>query len=113
MQALRKGNNDDSLHRIQELQTLLMENSQQKERLTGFMAQGYIDQILYNRENNALLSQADGFRADIEALRTNMTGDMSRVREAERLLHFTEKEHMLTAFDDILFAKASFRRLAR
>ena len=30
---------------------------------------------------------------------------MSRVREAERLLHFADKEHMLTAFDDILFTR--------
>lgn len=105
LKAIQENSSDENLHRIQHLEHLLEQNTEQRETLTKLMAQDYIDQILYNRENNALLSQADGFRADIEALRTNMTGDMSRVREAERLLHFTEKEHMLTAFDDILFAR--------
>ena len=105
LKAIQENSSDENLHRIQHLEHLLEQNTEQRETLTKLMAQGYIDQVLFNRENNALLSQADGFRADIEALRTNMTGDMSRVREAERLLHFAEKEHMLTAFDNILFTR--------
>jgi hypothetical protein len=103
VQALRKGNNDDSLHRIQELQTLLMENSQQKERLTGFMAQGYIDQILYNEEMNTLLAQADRYNAEIEMLSNSVKGDASHIQAATSLLRFTEKSSMLDSFDEELF----------
>ena len=103
VQALRKGNNDDSLHRIQELQTLLMENSQQKERLTGFMAQGYIDQILYNEEMNTLLAQADRYNSEIEMLSKSVKGDACHIQAATTLLHFTEKSSMLDSFDDELF----------
>ena len=53
--ALKDNNKDVSLHRIQELQSLLLENAGQRETLTKLMAQGYIDQILYNEENNGLL----------------------------------------------------------
>ena len=109
VQALRKGNNDDSLHRIQELQTLLMENSQQKERLTGFMAQGYIDQILYNEEMNTLLAQADRYNAEIEMLSNSVKGDASHIQAATSLLRFTEKSSMLDTFDEELFQETVSR----
>lgn len=98
-----KEQNDDSLHRIQELQTLLMENSQQKERLTGFMAQGYIDQILYNEEMNTLLAQADRYNTEIEMLSKSVKGDACQIQAATTLLRFTEKSSMLDSFDDELF----------
>ena len=65
----------------------------------------YIDQILFNQENNALLAQADGFRADIQAINSSMTGDTSKVVETEKLLHFAERGSMLAEFDDLLFTK--------
>lgn len=81
------------------------QNTEQRETLTKLMAQGYIDQILFNQENNALLAQADGFRADIDAINSSMTGDTSKVLETEKLLHFTERGSMLAEFDDLLFTK--------
>jgi glycyl-tRNA synthetase beta subunit len=80
-----------------------MENSQQKERLTGFMAQGYIDQILYNEEMNTLLAQADRYNAEIEMLSNNVKGDASHIQTATSLLRFTEKSSMLDSFDEELF----------
>ena len=105
LKAIQENSSDENLHRIQHLEHLLEQNTEQRETLTKLMAQGYIDQVLFNRENNALLSQSDSFRADIEALRTNMTGDTSKVMETEKLLHFTERGSMLAEFDDILFTR--------
>ena len=84
---------------------MLEQNTEQRETLTKLMAQGYIDQILFNQENNALLAQADGFRADIQAINSSMTGDTSKVMETEKLLHFAERGSMLAEFDDLLFTK--------
>ncbi len=67
------------------------------------MGQGYIDQILYTQENNALLSQADGYRQDIEVLNQFMSGSSTRIYETERLLHFCEHEDMLKEYDENLF----------
>lgn len=53
--ALKDNNKDVSLHRIQELQSLLLENAGQRETLTKLMAQGYIDQILYNEKKQCTL----------------------------------------------------------
>lgn len=44
------------------------------------MAQGYIDQILYNQETNALLLQAETYRSDIEAITICMIGDSAKVK---------------------------------
>lgn len=101
--ALKDNNKDVSLHRIQELQSLLLENAGQRETLTKLMAQGYIDQILYNEENNALLSQAEQYRTEINVLSDRLSGDTSELKAAMVLLKYAEKAVMLDAFDENLF----------
>lgn len=101
--ALKDNNKDVSLHRIQELQSLLLENAGQRETLTKLMAQGYIDQILYNEENNALLSQAEQYRMEINVLSERLSGDTSELEAAMVLLKYAEKAVMLDAFDEKLF----------
>lgn len=105
LKALQSASGDEGLKRIQHLEQMLEQNTEQRETLTKLMAQGYIDQILFNQENNALLAQADGFRADIQAINSSMTGDTSKVMETEKLLHFAERGSMLAEFDDLLFTK--------
>lgn len=102
-EALKGSGKDASLRRIQEIQSLLLENSQQRETLTKLMAQGYIDQILYNEENNTLLSQAEQYRAEISALNQSLSGDTALVKAASDLLRFADKGKMLDAFDETLF----------
>ena len=67
------------------------------------MGQGYIDPIIYNEENNALLRQADDYRAEIDMLNKNISGDASHLQAATILLHFAGKSAMLDAFDEELF----------
>ena len=103
VEALRSENKDGSLRRIQQIQTLLLQNSDQRETLTKLMGQGYIDPIFYNEENNALLRQADDYRAEIDMLNKNISGDASHLQAATTLLHFAGKSAMLDAFDEELF----------
>ena len=103
VEALRSENKDGSLRRIQQIQTLLLQNSDQRETLTKLMGQGYIDPIIYNEENNALLRQADDYRAEIEMLNKNISGDASHLQAVTALLHFAGQSAMLDAFDDELF----------
>ena len=55
------------------------------------MGQGYIDPIIYTEENNALLRQADDYRAEIDMLNKNISGDASQLQAATALLHFAGK----------------------
>lgn len=57
LKVLENSSGDEAIHRIQHLEQLIAQNSEQREALTKLMAQGYIDQILYNQETNALLLQ--------------------------------------------------------
>ena len=59
LKVLENSSGDEAIHRIQHLEQLIAQNSEQREALTKLMAQGYIDQILYNQETNELLLQAE------------------------------------------------------
>lgn len=103
LEALQTNTSDKALLRIQHLETMLEQNAEQRETLHKLMGQGYIDQILFTQENNALLSQANDFRNDIEALNRSMTGDTTKVYETERLIHFCERGEMLQEYSEDLF----------
>ena len=103
LEALRSGCKDAPMRRIQEIQTLLLENAEQRETLTKLMAQGYIDQILYNEENNTLLSQADCYRQEMDSLSKTIGGEGAHANATQDLLRYVEKAAMLTDFDEALF----------
>lgn len=105
LEGLKTSSSDDSLRRIQEIQTLLAQNTEKRETLTKLMTQGIIDPVLYNKETNGLLSQADSFRSEIESLKNEVSGDVTKVNETTTLLHFAEKGGMVPAFDEELFDK--------
>ncbi len=67
------------------------------------MAQGYIDQILYNEENNLLLAQADRYRQEMYTFSKTIGGEVHIVTSALDLLRYAEKGVMLTEFDEVLF----------
>ena len=103
LKVLENSSGDEAIHRIQHLEQLIAQNSDQREALTKLMTQGYIDQILYNQETNALLLQAETHRSDIEAITIGMTGDAAKVTETSLLLHFVSHTDMLTAYSEELF----------
>ena len=105
LEAIKKTSADDSLHRIQQIQTLLAQNTEKRETLTKLLTQGIIDPVLYNQETNQLLSQADSFRDEIEALKNEVSGDVTKVTETTALIHFCEKSAMLQEFDEDLFER--------
>lgn len=101
--ALRSENKDSSFRRIQQIQTLLLQNSEQRETLAKLMGQGYIDPIIFNEENNVLLRQADEYRAEIDMLNKSISGYTTQLQAAAALLHFAGKSAMRMAFDEELF----------
>lgn len=103
LKALQENTGDTSLLRIQQLEILLEQNAEQRDTLHKLMGQGYIDQILFTQENNALLSQANDYRNEIEALNRSQTLDTTKVYETERLLHFCERGEMQLKYSEELF----------
>lgn len=105
LEAIKNVSTDDSLRRIQQIKTLLAQNTEKRETLTKLMTQGIIDPVLYSQETNELLSQADSFRDEIDALKNAVSGDVTKVTETTALMHFAEKSAMLHEFDDDLFER--------
>lgn len=103
LKALQENTGDASLLNIQQLEMLLEQNTEQREILHKLMGQGYIDQILFTQENNALLSQANDYRNEIEALNRSQSLDATKVYETERLLHFCERGEMQLEYSEELF----------
>lgn len=103
LKTLQENTGDASLLNIQQLEMLLEQNTEQRETLHKLMGQGYIDQILFTQENNALLSQANDYRNEIEALNRSQSLDATKVYETERLLHFCERGEMQMEYSEELF----------
>lgn len=116
LRASRSISKDDAMRKLESLEELLAANLEQRETLTRLMSQGYIDQPLYSRENASLLTQADEYRADIEAVRAGMTGGVLKITETEKLLRFTEQSALqggaIENFDEALFSDFVDRILA-
>lgn len=105
LDSLKNASKDNSLKRIQQLQTLLAQNTEKRDTLTMLMTQGIIDPVFFNQEANKLLTQADNFRNEIEALKNEVSGNVSKVTETTALIHFCEKSAMLREFDEDLFER--------
>lgn len=69
--------------RIQEIQKELLQNTEKRETMQKLMAQGYIDHILYNKENNELLTEADNLRKEADIIYANLTGNSSRINSVK------------------------------
>ncbi len=105
LKALQENSGDTGVQRIKNLQNLLAQNTEQRETLTKLMAQGYIDQIFYNSESNALLAQADSLRDEIAAISGGQSINVSKIMETEQLIRFVEHADMATEFDELLFTQ--------
>jgi DNA invertase Pin-like site-specific DNA recombinase len=105
VEVIKNSSADDAVRRVQKIQTLLLQNAEQRETLQKLMAQGYLDKILYNKEKNELLMQADDLRSEADFLNNRKSEGIHTVTEATALLHFTERGVMLDAFDGTLFEK--------
>ena len=89
--------------REQALQTLLLQNAEQRETLTKLMAQGYIDQVLYNKENNELLTLADNYKTELDTIQKSCNLDSEIATAVSELFRFAERSEMLTTFDESIF----------
>ena len=103
MQSLRGLNDQSRLLKIEELETAIEKNREQKQVLTNLMASGYLEPALFNKESNELAAEAESLRQEKDGLMRSVNGDMVKIEELQRLLRFTSKGTMMTEFDDEIF----------
>lgn len=99
-----KGLNDkDRLLKIEELETRLEKNMEQRQVLTSLMASAYLEPALFNKESNTLTLESETLREEKEKLMHSIGGDMTKAEELQNLIKFTSKKAMLNEYDDELF----------
>jgi len=103
LNGLRSQNNAESFRRIEELETKIENNMEQSQMLTGLMAKGYLEPALFNKEKNSLEAERESLFAEKEQFTDSVNGNFTKVEEVDRLLKFTTKSKMLTAYEDELF----------
>lgn len=73
--------------------------------LTGLMTKGYLEPALFNQERNALMLELDSLREQKDSLVRLINGNLTKVEEVNRILRFTARAEMLTAFGGDLFTE--------
>ena len=103
LRTLRGMDDKDRLLRIQELEIQIEGNIDRKQILTNLMATGVLEPAVFNKENNALVAEEQQLRAEKEKLVSFVGGDKVRMKELQKLMSFTSKGEMQTAFSDEMF----------
>ena len=103
LRNLRGMDDKDRLLRIQELEIQIESNIDRKQILTNLMATGVLEPAVFNKENNALVTEEQRLRAEKEKLVSFVGGDKVRMKELQKLMAFTSKGEMLTMFSDEMF----------
>lgn len=96
--ALKNTSSDDSLRRIQEIQTLLAHNTEKRETLTKLMTQGIIDPILFNKETNELLR-----RRTVSEMRSSF----KKCKFPEMSQRLTKPQHSCALREKVEYSKNS------
>lgn len=103
LHSLRGLNDKAQLLKIQELETQIEKNMEQRQVLTNLMAGGYLEPALFNKESNALAVESETLRQEKESLMHFLNGNMEKIDELQKLVRFVSRGIMLTAFEDEVF----------
>lgn len=101
--SLRRVDDDDSYHRVNELEDKIEAVMERGQVLAGLMTKGYLEPALFNKEKNELAAELEHLQGQKDILIKMMNGNLSKIEEVSRLLKFASKSEMLTAFDSGLF----------
>lgn len=105
LESLRSASDTDNYRRIDELETKIEAITERGQVLTGLMTKGYLEPALFNKERNALMVELDSLREQKDSLVRLINGNLTKVEEVNRILRFTARAEMLTAFDGDLFTE--------
>lgn len=103
LHSLRGLDDKGRLLKIEELESKIEGNMEQRQVLTNLMAGGYLEPALFNKESNELAMEAEKLRQEKECLMHSINGDMAKADELQKLIKFTAKGTMLMDFADEIF----------
>lgn len=93
----------DRLLQIQEHETKLEKNMEQRQVITSLMASGLLEPALFNSENNILIQEEEKIQSEKNRLMNSVSGDRTRFDALEKLIKYVSGSEMLTDYDDEVF----------
>lgn len=103
LDSLRRVDDEESYHRVSELEDRIEAVMERGQVLSELMAKGYLEPALFNKEKNELAAELEHLQGQKDILIKMMNGNLSKIEEVSRLLKFASKSEMLVAFDSGLF----------
>lgn len=103
LRSLQGLDDKDRLLQIQEYESKLEKNMEQRQVLTSLMASGLLEPALFNSENNTLIQEEEMIKAEKGRLMHSVSGDRTKFDALEKLIKFVSGSEMITDYDDEVF----------
>lgn len=103
LRSLQGLDDKDRLLQIQEYETKLEKNMEQRQVLTSLMASGILEPALFNSENNTLIQEEKMLKAEKNKLMYSVSGDRIKSDALEKLIKYVSGSEMSTDYDDEVF----------
>ncbi len=103
LRSLQGLNDKDRLLQIQEYETKLEKNMEQRQVLTSLMASGILEPALFNSENNTLIQEKEMLDTEKNKLIHSVSGDRTKFDALEKLIKYVSGSEMLKEYEDEVF----------
>lgn len=103
LRSLQGLDDKDRLLQIQECETKLEKNIEQRQVLTSLMASGILEPALFNSENNTLNQEKEMLEAEKNKLMHSVSGDRTKFDALEKLIKYVSGSEMLFDYEEDIF----------
>ena len=103
LRSLQGLDDKDRLLQIQEYETKLEKNMEQRQVLTSLMASGILEPALFNSENNTLIQAKEMLETEKNKLMHSVSGDRTKFDALEKLIKYVSGSEMLKEYEDEVF----------
>lgn len=102
---MKKGNSQEKLERLDELEILLEKNEERRNQVMDFFTKGLIDPAVYSEETMKLKEEKETFINEQALITENLNGNYEKQKALENILNYTVGKKIITKFDDDLFTE--------
>lgn len=95
LRSLQGLDDKNRLLQIQEYESKLEKNMEQRQVLTSLMASGLLEPALFNSENNTLIQEEEILKAEKGRLMHSVSGDRTRFDALEKLIKFVSGSEII------------------
>jgi site-specific DNA recombinase len=103
--ALRRVDDVEGYRNIEELENQIDAVLEREQVLSGLMAKGYLEPVLYGSEKNELATELEELKNRKDTIIRSLSSSMANADAVNELLKFTAKAEMVTAFDEEVFGR--------